>query len=175
VRLLGSLAPRPGQAALIEEIFRRTWNAKNNNDTELAAQMNRLEGLKARKQRVLLQMEEGNISEEDFKSRYDQLEGLINAASVQIEQMKNESGLDVDTALDYLSHLLWNASILWETSDLDTKQRLQRAIFPGGLKYDPKHGFGTVSTDFFSMASVGESAPVTDVASPTGFEPVLPP
>jgi hypothetical protein len=112
VRLLGSLAPRPGQAALIEEIFRRTWNAKNNNDTELAAQMNRLEGLKARKQRVLLQMEEGNISEEDFKSRYDQLEGLINAASVQIEQMKNESGLDVDTALDYLSHLLWNASIL---------------------------------------------------------------
>ena len=55
-------------------------------------------------------MEEGDISGEEFKSRYRQLEGLINAASAQIDQMKSENGLDVDTALDYLSHLLWNAA-----------------------------------------------------------------
>lgn len=74
-------------------------------------------------------MEEGILSDDDFKVRYKRLEDLINAAVVQIEKMKGENGLDVDTALDYLSHLLWNSAMLWETSNLDTKQRLQRAIF----------------------------------------------
>jgi hypothetical protein len=63
-------------------------------------------------------MEEGGISNENFRVRYRLLEGLIHAAVAQIDKIKSENGLDVDTALDYLSHLLWNSATLRETSDL---------------------------------------------------------
>jgi site-specific DNA recombinase len=169
LRLLESLTPRSGQAALLTEVFRRTWNARNDKKTELEALTKRLDGLKARKERILLQMEDGTLSSTDFKSRYKLQEQLINAATANIAKLKDEQGLDVDEALDYLSHLLWNSHILWETSDLDTKQRIQKAIFPNGLRYDPTHAFGTVETELFQPL-LRESVTKPDVVTLGRFE-----
>ena len=37
--------------------------------------------------------------------------------------------------ISYLEHLLWNARYVWESSDLQGKQRLQRKIFPKGWSW----------------------------------------
>jgi hypothetical protein len=148
LRLLESLAPRDGQAALMEAVFRRTWEPRNRgNVSDVDTLRNTLAGLMKSKERLMRHMEDGTLSDEDFRPRYQQLNAQIHTARERLAVVTRNS-LDVETALGYLSHLLWNAHILWETSDLDTKQRLQRAIFPEGLKYDPEQRFGTVSTDF---------------------------
>ena len=63
---------------------------------------------------------------------------------------------------------------LWLESTLEQKQRLQRVFFPNGVTYT-KDGFGTATSNcFFSMLR-GVSNEKATLASPTGFEPVLPP
>jgi site-specific DNA recombinase len=170
LRLLYSLAPRPGQAALMEAIFRRTWATQNHgNVSDADALAKTLASLEKRKERLLYTMEEGTLSNEDFKPRYREVTRQIHATREQLDAMRRDS-LDVDTALDYLSHLLWNAAILWETNDLEGKQRIQSAIFPHGLPYCIKDGFGTVSTDFFSATSGDESDAISGMVTLGRFE-----
>jgi site-specific DNA recombinase len=169
VTLLDSLTPRPGQAALMEEIFRRTWDTQNRgNVSDADALAKTLASIERRKERLLHNMEEGILSDEDFRPRYEQLNTQIHATRERLSAVTRDS-LDVDTAIDYLSHLLWNAQILWGTSDLDTKQRLQRAIFPNGLKYASDGGFGTVSNEFFQLLP-GQSDTAGDVVTLGRFE-----
>jgi hypothetical protein len=71
-------------------------------------------------------------------------------------------------------HLIRQPSTLWADADLDGKQRLQKAFFPEGVTFT-REGFGTTpSISFFNMLE--EFTDKNDgLASPTGFEPVLPP
>ena len=86
------------------------------------------------------------------------------------------SDLDLDTALGYLNHLLWNSSQIWETADLQGKQRLQRSIFPKGLAYLPdgsESPFGTPLTSSLYSLLAGDFDDEKGLVAPQGFEPRL--
>ena len=63
---------------------------------------------------------------------------------------------------------------LWMESALDQQQKLQQTLFPVGLVFNGER-FGTApSTSFFSLLR-GRCEEESQLASPTGFEPVLSP
>ena len=82
--------------------------------------------------------------------------------------------LDIEATLSFAEHVLHDAARLWINANLEVKQRLQRALFPDGVTFNGKE-FGTAATSsIFSLLPVAEAEKAT-LASPTGFEPVLPP
>ena len=53
--------------------------------------------------------------------------------------------LDIDGILAFAEYLLTDVSRLWTELGLDQKQRLQKVLFPEGLKFDGRE-FGTAVT-----------------------------
>jgi hypothetical protein len=79
--------------------------------------------------------------------------------------------LDVEALLNFSQHVLLNAARLWIEASVDQKQRLRKAIFPGGLSFS-EGTFGTAQT---SLVFQLIEAPITekaDMVSPTGLEAI---
>jgi hypothetical protein len=70
----------------------------------------------------------------------------------------------------YLTHLLLNTSTIWQTSDLQGKQKLQRRLFPNGLVFE-KSGFGTPITHSIYTLLASDSVDEMVLVGPEGFEP----
>ena len=172
--LLQSLTPNPARVRLVESVFRSVWQQRNDSrqsETErLQAEHQRLT---ARKRRLQNQMLDGALSDADFKELQESIkQGLADVESSLNDVQRTE--LDVDLALSYLAHLLWNQHILFENSDLDGKKLILKALFPAGITCS-KQGFGTVVTHSIYSMLADESVTRDQLASPTGFEPVLSP
>ena len=83
-------------------------------------------------------------------------------------RLSESNELDLEAAIEYLNHLLWNTAIVWQTSDLQGKQKLQRRIFPKGLIYE-KTGFGTPVTHSIYTPLGDDSVAETDLVAPQGI------
>ena len=93
----------------------------------------------------------------------------IDRHSVEIEK------LDVDGILAFAERVLPRASDLWVQASLNQKQRLQQLFFPEGVVFDGKQFVRTaVTANAFKYLTAAENSQ-NEVASLTGFEPVLPP
>src|SRR5271165_6385680 len=172
--MLQSLTPNPARMRLVESVFRSVWKQRNDSrqsETErLQAEHQRLI---ARKKRLLNLMLDGALSDADFKEQHEALKIELADVETSLNDVQ-QTDLDVDLALSYLSHLLWNQHILFENSDLDGKKLICRALFPAGITCS-KQGFGTVITRSIYSMLADESVSRDALASPTGFEPVLSP
>ena len=174
VQLLDSMRPNPSRMRLVEAVFRDVWatrNASRQSDTErLNAELKRL---KDRKGRLIEQMQEGVLTGEDFREPYNKVNQELLQVELALAQVQGGE-LEVETAISYLKHHLWNLNILFENSDLETKSKIARAIFPRGLMCGNK-GVGTALNNSFYRMLSDESVGYEQLASPTGFEPVLSP
>ncbi len=176
--LLESLTPEPRRIELITSIFREVWNSRlSTAATEAQTLRSELTKLEAKKARLLHLMTEGDLSANDFKPLYEALR--IQLADVRERLTVAEgSELDLETALGYLNHLLWNSAQIWETADLQGKQGIQRSIFPNGVAFNPltpSEPFGTPLTSSLYGMLAGVFTDEAELASPTGFEPVSSP
>jgi hypothetical protein len=75
----------------------------------------------ARKERVLGQMADGILSAEDFANLHKSTVKAIADLRERLAFAESEV-LDLDSAIEYLTHLLWNTSLVWQTSDLQGKR-----------------------------------------------------
>ena len=157
---------------LIERIFRSAWVVRTQTAVTDAAELRReLAKQVARKERVLGQMADGILSAEDFANLHKSTIKAIADLRERLAFAESEV-LDLDSAIEYLTHLLWNTSIVWQTSDLQGKKRIQRRMFPEGLQYG-ESGFGTpVAHSIYALLASDSMAEETLVA-PQGFEPRL--
>jgi site-specific DNA recombinase len=145
IDLLERLTPKQERMELIERVFRNAWAGRvQTAATDAAALRRELAKHEARKQRVLGQMADGILSAEDFSALHRQTVEAIADLRERLAFAESDV-LDIDSAIEYLTHLLWNTSVIWQTSDLQGKKRIQGRIFPNGLSYS-KNGFGTPVT-----------------------------
>jgi hypothetical protein len=82
--------------------------------------------------------------------------------------------LELELVLQFADRIILRPARLWVESSLEQKQRLQKTLFPGGVEFDGKQ-FGTTSTPLFFNLIARDLDDYYDLASPTGFEPVLSP
>jgi site-specific DNA recombinase len=172
IDLLERLTPKQEQMDLIDRVFRNAWvDRVQTAATDAAALRSELSKQRARKRRVLEQMADGDLSKEDFKS--------LNASTVEaiadLEErlsFAESDVLDIDSAIEHLTHILWNTSVIWQTSDLQGKKKILRRMFPDGLA-SSKNGFGTPVTHSIYTLLCADSVDESRLVAPQGFEPRL--
>jgi site-specific DNA recombinase len=173
IELLERLTPKPEQMELIERVFRSAWKGRAQTAVADAAALRReLAKQEARKERVLGQMADGVLSAEDFASLHKPTVKAIADLRERLDFAESEV-LDLDSAIEYLTHLLWNTSLVWQTSDLQGKKRIQRRMFPEGLPYGGRgvDGFGTPVTHSIYTLLAGDLVDEETLVAPQGFEP----
>jgi site-specific DNA recombinase len=114
IRVLDSLAPNPVRMRLVEAVFHDVWEQRNSSrQSETARLQSERSRLASRKERLLEQMQDGGLTKEDFRTHYGKVNSEILQAESALEDVQGKE-LDVDIALNYLNHLLWNLHILFE-------------------------------------------------------------
>jgi DNA invertase Pin-like site-specific DNA recombinase len=173
--LLQRLHPKPEYLSLFKKVVVDTWKQKQG-DAELTIRklQERLEGFKDKKKRLLDALLDVRVKQADYEEANDGLSEEIAGVELAIHEAKLDE-LDIEALLGFSEHVLGDSARLWFEANVDQKQRLQKVLFPKGLCYSAAEGFGTAAT--CSMFSMLEDfvAQKTGLASPTGFEPVLPP
>jgi site-specific DNA recombinase len=173
VELLSRLQPEAGYMRLFNAIVVDVWNGRQGEAKRLRAS---LEAVVAQNRERLDRVDEAflherSIDRQSYERQRDQLREHLALAEMELSAA-TEKQLDVEGALAFAEHLLTNAARLWMELGLDQKQQLQQVLFPEGLRFDGEK-FGTAVTclAFKQLAENGE--PRSEVASPTGFEPVF--
>lgn len=82
---------------------------------------------------------------------------------------------DISKLLDYAFGVLENARTLWLEGTAEQRQRLQRAVFPWGLRYEPSSGFGTpaVSDQFDVLGLFGNEDAVMAALRECSWKPLI--
>ncbi len=172
--LLRQLTPEKQYMRLFKEIVRQVW--KQRQAASIAALRNvsgTLEALRERKNRVVNLFVDGRMDQDTYDQQVLRLDAEVQQAEQQLRDSDVEH-MDVEAVLAFAERLVERPKELWLQSSLEQKQRLQRVFFLDGLTFT-NDGFGTVaSNSFFSVLQSFMLAKAT-LASPTGFEPVLPP
>jgi site-specific DNA recombinase len=175
LHLLHQLAPSEEFLLLFRDIVLEVWNRKQADaQAQGSAIRQRLETLTGRKNTLMDRYLDGKIPQQTYNEQNERLSDEINDAKSALLEAATNQG-KIDELLNFAERVLQDAAGLWARASLDLRQRLQRVLFPGGLEYSAHEGFGTgQSHSFFNLLTVME-AENSNLASPTGFEPVLPP
>jgi hypothetical protein len=109
-----------------------------------------------------------------YERQRDRLRQELTLAQIDKHSVDLEK-FDVEGLLAFAERVLPRASDLWVQASLDQKQRLQQLFFGEGVAFDGKQFVRTaVTANAFKYLTAAQN-PQNEVASPTGFEPVLPP
>ncbi len=111
---------------------------------------------------------------ETYRQQRDRDREQVGLAELKLAEAVVEH-LDVDSVLAYAEYVLTDSARLWEHAAPEHRRRLQQALFPEGLVWEPSGKFRTTATAslFKELREIAGSR--GRLASPTGFEPVSPP
>ena len=168
------LQPEPGFFEVFREVVLDVWKERSRDAQATTARIERRTAeLRKKKSRLVDLVARETLDERTFKEEVSAIDAEIVVAQIGLKEAQCEE-LDVEVVLNFAQELLSNSGSLWKEFDLDRKQRLQKLLFPEGLRYaDGK--FGTAATSFLFNDLAARFGEKSSVASPTGFEPVLAP
>jgi site-specific DNA recombinase len=137
VELAGRLVPSRGYLRLLRQLVLNAWATER---AEVAgrrkSQYVKLEVLR-RKASVLDDrfIYQSTIDEATYTRERDQLREEILLTEMDLADAQVEE-IDVEGILASAEDIISNASALWKEGTLDQRERLQRLLFPEGLKWD---------------------------------------
>ena len=174
VEFLERLNPRPEYLHLFGAIVLDVWKEKQaDNALQIASLKEDLNKLEWQKQQLIdAFLYKKDIDKSIFDSQMSKLKEEITLTEMNLHQLRLEE-LDVEAVLSYSKYVLLNAARLWVEASLDQKQKLQKVLFPEGLTFCGGT-FGTTQTSMIFNLLEAQKDPKANMASPTGFEPVLP-
>jgi hypothetical protein len=116
----------------------------------------------------------GRLSQADFDLKNNELEKEL--ASVSDEEAYLEQGKADPSCISSVVELaLCRTATLWKIASPEDRLLVQNHVFQSGLLYDREKGIlNSVNTNLFNVLD-GINTEKINLASPTGFEPVLPP
>ncbi len=171
---LEQLIPVPEYLNLLKAIVLDKWHDQEAAATAQSKSMQRcVDELRGRKDKLEEAfIYEKRISKATYDEQRDKLAEEIAIAEGEAHQAKLEA-LDVEGAFNFARYLASNPARIWMEMNLDQKQRFQKVLFPAGLPF-LEGRFGTAATCIFFKVLQEATAPESRLASPRGFEPLLP-
>ncbi|MBR5303294.1 MAG: recombinase zinc beta ribbon domain-containing protein [Candidatus Gastranaerophilales bacterium] len=136
---------------------------KNHNDLS-----KKLTELKSTKDKLVDLYIQGKIDDTIYQSKLDSIKKEENEISITLNELKTPKA-NFNSCLDYVLNSLENLENLWLDNDLETKQKLQKLIFPSGLIYE-ETGFRTGSNPWFDIKKGALMAPIFYMVPPREFE-----
>jgi site-specific DNA recombinase len=172
--LLLQLQPERAHMGQFQEAVRTVWKEKHASADKMLSEANKkLSDAKSRKDALTDLALRGVMSHTTFTQQMERLEEEEANAKRDVEAAKVEHW-DVEALLEFACKLVEQPARLWMQSPIDQRQRLQKVFFPSGVSFADGVFRTDVTGSFFSMFSPSQGE-IDDLASPTGFEPVLPP
>lgn len=105
------------------------------------------------------------------KKNVDEIEEKLAFAKIKLTEVHTEE-LDVNALLNFAYDFIRTVEKVWYYAPIEYKVKLQRVIFPEGLKYTNK-GFSNpkISRAFKLIGDIATSQ--SNVVTPMGFEPMI--
>lgn len=137
---------------------------------ELVAIVKSQESLKtAAREKYIL----GLLDRDDYEEVKESSERKVYSAKAELQKLdRNDKPIEeiLESALEVLEHL----GISWKSASRRAKSKIAHALFPSGITIDKREGVGTPlnahEMGLLDLFDWGDSL----LATPTGFEPVLP-
>jgi hypothetical protein len=128
--------------ALLGKIVRETWHSRHEEKrTELEMMDKQIRKLDTHIKRLTDLMIDGTLSADDYDERKAQAnEGLCLLKCKRTDEFGE--GLDIEAVLAAADYLFTNAWRIWTKLPLLEQRRFQTLLFPDGLAYSKKMGFG---------------------------------
>lgn len=173
--LLEHIRPTEDAQELFRHIVLREWNNESKDSHMLSRTLNgELNALQDKRMRTLDLYIDNKISESDKDRKLAEIDNDIT----KVELRRVEVGVEIkdkeqviDDALLFMS----NPAQFWNLAPIEVKRRIQDAIFPEGLVYDCKTGFGTpeLAESYLLIKKIApEDAKNPSLVAATGIEPV---
>ena len=133
-----------------------------------------LDKIKALKKKLLEGYLEEKISEDDYQQATADYSRQIADLERQLRELSNISA-STDAFVSFADLQLSDQASLWQAANDDQRRRVQTILFNKGLAYSSKTK--SLNPDNSTLFSVLQEMNPKNLrlASPTGFEPVLPP
>jgi len=169
VSYLKRIRPNNDILSLFKAVVADVYNTNIHEQAKYITSLNsKLEELKGTKGRLIDLYVEGKINEDDYKFKSDSLQ--INEQSLKAELITSELPRDdFDNCLEYACKWISRVDKFWLESDLNTKQRVQKMIFPKGITYDTDKFRTTEKSCLFTIIGA-LSAPTIKMVLPGEFE-----
>ena len=175
VAFLGPHQPNEDIVAAFPKIAEQAWTQRQG-DVETTTQKinSRLDHQKQLKSELLRAKLRGEVNQADYAQANAEFDTEIAALHEQLE-ITRSSRLNLEAFLRFTKVALLDVAGAWQWADAEQKVRVQNLLFGDGLRYSQESAnFEHPNTCLFR--TMEEMSSVNGwLASPTGFEPVLPP
>ena len=158
---------------LFEQIIIDVWQTKHEErQLGLSRLTDELIKLEEKQKRIEDLIIDRVFDEETYKQKNQEIRNEIMVKKIELNEGKIETD-DVKACVEYCKYVLGNLADLWANGDLTLKQRFQSFIFPDKIYFNGKIFRTTKTATIFGQLR-SESLPEYCLASPRGFEPLLP-
>ena len=172
VALLRHLRPKPETRILFREVVHDTWTRREAEAEALReAARKRLVLLAAKRERLVDGYLEGFIDRGIYERKLASIATDMAAAEQDAARTDAENALDAATVVAHADEFLADCDGIWERGTLEIRQRFQTLVFPEGLAYLPKRGFGTAVTLGIFRDLRALETPKGEMVHPGGVEP----
>ena len=169
---LAALQPKAEYIELFREVVldeSRTMSHAVSN--AMAANAARTRALEEKKRRFVELLADDRIKQDAYELSVKAIDDDLMMASAERHELKHDE-IDLEASLEFAEMLLRNVASLWNTSDDTQKQLLQRVVFPNGIPFANGELGNAVTSRLFSYFQTFSDTQ-SNLASPTGFEPVF--
>src|SRR3989344_9452173 len=144
--LLRRIKPSPRFFDCFREAAVEYWTNQRNTLTARTKQHQaRLEELKAQRKNVFLMLERGTYDDALFRERLGEIDGTIATESFAMKESRLDN-FDMATGVGFAEQFISDIEARWAALNPQFRPRFQKVVFPAGISYDKKNGFGTVKT-----------------------------
>ncbi len=174
VNLLRSVQPSAGVVRLFREVVKDVWKSSEvHQEKERKQLQKRLRQIKEKQKKAMDHRMDGDFTRSEYRGYADEFARQATDIEAGLSEL-GDSNVDMGNCVDYCARVLLNGPDLWRNADLDLRQRFQSFVFPSGFEYF-KGSIGTAETAIVFKLLRESKTGKSNMATPTGLEPVLPP
>lgn len=136
---LKQITPEEGTIKLFKEIVKRMALKKLGNiNKEIERYEQERAGLSEKRQKATAAFLDGDISKEEKEEYVAGLDTKRNKIDEKLDKLK-QAQLLKEADIEYVCNYMHDPAKLWHDGNLETRQALQKMIFPNGIYFDLKN------------------------------------
>ena len=174
VEYLSKIKPEKSLLKLFKAIMKDVYNKSTQEARKSYETLNKkLETVSNNKSKLLDLLIADKISSDDYKMKSEQFENIETDLKSKIA-VNDVPQNDFEDCLEYACNILDNLDTFWLNSKIDIKERLQKIIFPNGLRYESGVFRNGGTSSLFNIIGT-LSVPSINMVLPGEFESPSPP
>ncbi len=175
MQLLKTTQPKEDIAKGFKEVMIRKWNIEYKEAIDHEKRIGEeVSAIQKKKARVIDLYIDGKLSDTQKTTKLKELDGM--AAEYELQKASSLDGtMSIEKVLDTAIMFMGSVEELWKIGTIEVRKQIQDLIFPEGIKYDFKDGFGTIvlSKSHQLIGSISDkSVKNSSMVAVSGIEPL---